>query len=158
AQARLWEGGGGASANLGAMLVTDRGGTRRFVHEIASLFALERRLAEAGVSLDAATSGESPTGTAVLDGWIEDASLALAETIVNTATMMELEFGFLEAALPDPVIERLVAATVRQMERVPNIGQPRPQLRVGHVGGGAAARGAAELRLYRRWFSRDLEF
>ena len=157
AQNRLWEGPNRGSANLGAMLVTDGHGTRRFVHEVASLYALDRRLAEAGTDRAAALGGDGRAAS-VLQQWIDDAALALAETLVNAASVIEIEAAFLETALPRTVTERLVAATVREIERVPRLGENRPQLRIGHAGGMAAALGAAQLRLYRRWFSRDLEF
>ncbi|RYG94257.1 MAG: ROK family transcriptional regulator, partial [Alphaproteobacteria bacterium] len=54
AEGRLWEGPTGNSADLGSMLVPDRSGKLDFVHLVASLHALESRIAGAGI--------EVPTG------------------------------------------------------------------------------------------------
>jgi predicted NBD/HSP70 family sugar kinase len=64
AENRLWEGANGESANLGAMLVTDRDGHMRYLHEIASLWALEKRLQPAGFGLDAVL-GRAPVPPAL---------------------------------------------------------------------------------------------
>ena len=49
AEGKLWEGPTGNSANLGSMLVTDRQGNQQFLHLLASIYALEHRLTDAGI-------------------------------------------------------------------------------------------------------------
>ena len=114
AEDHLWEGVTGASANLGSMLVSDRKGAPRFVHEVASLTALRRRLEAGGATL-ADALGDEPsdlTQTVVAD-WIEDASTALAQVILNTATVIEVDFAVIESRLPASTLQRAGEATSR---------------------------------------------
>jgi predicted NBD/HSP70 family sugar kinase len=158
AEGRLWEGVTGASANLGSMLVTDRQGAARFVHEIASLYALRRRLVANGLDLPAVmTETLSPEAERIFVDWIEDASFAIAQTILNTATVIEFETAIVEAVLPRPGLVRLIDAIKQQIGLAPSLGRGQPAVEAGHLGRSGAAQGAAQLRLYRRFFSRDLQ-
>lgn len=97
AENRLWEGLDGTSANLGAMLVTDREGHMRYLHEVASLYALEQRLKETGLGLDAIRKLPfTATARTMLDAWIADASDALAQALMNTTRVMEFELAVIE--------------------------------------------------------------
>ena len=118
AEDRLWEGVTGASANLGSMLVSDRQGKPRFVHEIASLFALGQQLDAAGATMGDATS-DSPSGIAqaVVDAWIADAALALAQCLLNASTVLEFDFAAIEGDLPPTVLSRLVDAVSREISQ-----------------------------------------
>lgn len=157
AENRLWEGQNGRTANLGSMLVTDRNNHTRFVHEIASLFALGKRLAEAGLSLgDVRGSTIGAPAAAVLDAWIEDASDALAQTLINTTRVMEFETCIIESELPAAVTARIVESTRARIARFPTLGHiAAPPVIAGHIGRSGAAQGAALLRMHRRFFSRD---
>ena len=157
AEDRLWEGVTGASANLGSMLVSDRQGKRRFVHEIASLFALDRRLTDAGLTMADAV-GETPSAEArrVIDIWIADAALALAQCVLNAATVLEFDFAAIESDLPPAILGRLIDTVAREILDVPSLGRTRPAVRLGHLGRSGAAQGAAQLRMYRRYYSREL--
>jgi predicted NBD/HSP70 family sugar kinase len=150
---RLWEGVSGGSANLGAMLVTDRSGARRSVHEIASIFALEQRLAAAGVPATAVADGVVPE--AVLGPWIEDAGSALAQAIINAAMVVEVEFAAIDSELPAPILDRLIAATETSLAGIGGLAT-RPTVRRGHLGRSGAAQGAAQRRMYRQYYSREL--
>jgi len=157
AEDRLWEGVTGASANIGSMLVSDRSGASRFVHELASLLALEKRLEAAGTTLKDGMSDEpSELAQTVIADWIEDASSALAHAILNTATVIEFDFAVIDSALPASTLRQLIEATSRRMLDYPSLGRPFPAIRVGHIGRPAAAQGAAQLRMYRRFYSREL--
>lgn len=157
AEDRLWEGVTGASANLGSMLVTDRRGTPRFVHQIASLHALRQRLEADGLTLETALGNTPPPEAQfVVSEWIEDASFALAQTILNAATVLEFEFAVIEGALPQPILGRLIEAVARRIVDVPSLGRSRPSVKLGHLGRSGAAQGAAQLRMYRRFYSREL--
>jgi predicted NBD/HSP70 family sugar kinase len=157
AENRLWEGVTGASANLGSMLVADRKGGSHFVHEIASLHALRQRFEAHDLDL-AQVYGDAPAPAIrnVLDAWIEDASFALAQTALNTATVLEYEVAIIESVLPGPVTRRIVEATRRHIAAFPSLGRHAPKVIAGHLGRSGAAEGAALLRMYRRFFSRDL--
>ena len=157
AEDRLWEGVTGASANIGSMLVSDRSGAPRFVHELASLLALEKRLKAAGTTLSEAMSDEpSDLAQTVVADWIEDAASALAHAILNTATVIEFDFAVIDSSLPAPTVRRLIEATSLRMADFPSFGRSMPAIRAGHIGRPAAAQGAAQLRMYRRFYSREL--
>lgn len=153
----LWEGVTGASASLGSMLVSDRSGKPRFVHEMASLLALENRLEAAGTMLaDAMGDEPSELAQAVVADWVEEASVALAHAILNTRTVIEFDFAVIESALPASTLQRLIEATSRQMLEFPSLARSTPSVRPGHIGRPAAAQGAAQTRMYRRFYSREL--
>jgi predicted NBD/HSP70 family sugar kinase len=158
AENRLWEGVNGTSGNLGAMLVTDSHGHMRYLHEVASLHALEQRLVAAGLSLDAVRQAPPvPAVRAALDAWIAEASDALAQTLMNATRVMEFELAVIESALPPALTAEIVAATAQRMERFPTLGQgKRVPLVAGQLGRSGAAQGAALLRMHRRFFSREL--
>lgn len=157
AENRLWEGVTGASANLGSMLVTDRQGASRFVHEIASLHALRPRLKAVGFDLPAVMQDPpAPEVQAVLDVWIEDAAFALAQIVLNTATVIEYEVAIVETHLPVAILTRVIEAMNRDIQSVPSLGRGKPHVIAGHLGHSGAAEGAALLRMYRRFFSREL--
>lgn len=157
AEHRLWQGATGASANLGSMLVADRRGTSRFVHQVASKFALRGRLESSRLTLaDALESTREPEAQLILSEWIEDAAFALAQTILNTATVIEFDFAVIDAELPQPILGRIIDAVSRKLLDVPTLGRDRPEVRLGYLGRSGAAQGAAQLRMYRRHYSRDL--
>ena len=157
AEDHLWEGVTGASANLGSMLVSDRQGKSRFVQEIASLFALCQRLAAAGTTLDDALSEtRSAEAQRVIDVWIADAGVALAQCVLNAATVLEFDFAAIESGLPPAILTRLIDATAQEILKVPSLGRTRPAVKPGHLGRSGAAQGAAQLRMYRRYYSREL--
>jgi predicted NBD/HSP70 family sugar kinase len=157
AEHRLWQGATGASANLGSMLIADRRGRSRFVHQVASKFALRTRLERSTLTLaDALESSGKAEAHSILSEWIEDAALALAQTILNTATVIEFDFAVIDAELPQPVLRRIIEAVSRKLLDVPTLGGERPEVRPGHLGRSGAAQGAAQLRMYHRHYSRDL--
>jgi predicted NBD/HSP70 family sugar kinase len=157
AENRLWEGVTGASANLGSMLVAERQGGSRFVHEIASLHALQHRFDASGFDMSE-IYGDSPRPAAqkILDVWIEDASYALAQTALNTATVLEYDVAIIEAVLPRAITDRIVEAVRRHVASFPSLGRNSPKVIAGHLGRSGAAEGAALLCMYRRFFSRDI--
>jgi predicted NBD/HSP70 family sugar kinase len=157
AENRLWEGVTGASANLGSMLVADRKGGSHFVHEIASLHALQMRFEKHGFELaDAYVEAPKPAVRKLLDEWIEDASFALAQASLNTATVLEYDVAIIESVLPRAMTDRIVEATRRHVDAFPGLGRSSPKVSAGHLGRSGAAEGAALLRMYRRYFSRDI--
>ena len=157
AEDRLWEGAGGASANLGSMLVGDAEGEARFVHEIASVHALRQRLGAVGLDLAAAIA-DRPEATAqtVLDEWIDDAALALAQTVLNARTVLEFEFAVIDSELPGAILVRLIDRLGARLLEIPSLGGTKPAIRRGHLGRSGAAQGAAFIRMYRKFFSREL--
>ncbi|ODT81496.1 MAG: hypothetical protein ABS76_11680 [Pelagibacterium sp. SCN 64-44] len=154
----LREGPNGNSANLGSMLVgVGEDGTLLPAHDIASLTALERRLARAGIAHEPCApqqwdwAGFGP----VLDAWIADSAAALARVAYSTSTVIETGLVVIDGLLPAPILARLIAQIQVELERLPVTGQALPHLRAGHSGAQAPAIGAAELVLYRRHFLRE---
>lgn len=157
AEGRLWEGPTGNSANLGSMLVNDRNGREEFVHLIASLYALERRIAAAGLPVPTGNPQHWPWDDLepVVSDWLDDAAKALATVIANTHAVMEFSVALLDGDMPRAVVERLVKRVQEYSEALPVLTSDRPRIEIGRLGGSAAARGAALKPIYRRYYSRD---
>ncbi|HVY49947.1 MAG TPA: ROK family transcriptional regulator [Devosia sp.] len=157
AEDRLWEGANGAAANLGSMRVTGRDGQMHYAHEVASLSALHRRLEAQGLGLaDALHSSPAQAARIVLDSWIDDAAFALAEAVLNAATVMDFDFAVIEGEVPEAVLMPLVESVRTSLANLPALTPLRPQVQAGHLHRSGAAQGAAFLRTYRRYFSREL--
>jgi predicted NBD/HSP70 family sugar kinase len=159
AEHTLWEGPTGNSANLGSMLVNGHDGHRSFGHDIASTSALGRRLAQAGITLPL---GDHPANWPWSDWethiapWVEASGSALAEIIVNTGAVLEIDHAIVDSIAPQSIIDRLVAATERALGELVVIGARRPRLVAGTLGARATPLGAAQLTMFRKHFSRDL--
>jgi predicted NBD/HSP70 family sugar kinase len=157
AEDRLLEGAHGSAANLGSMRVTGRDGAVRYAHEIASLTALAQRLEAHGHSLADATEGTpSPNVRIVVDGWIEDAAHVLAEVILATSSVTDFDFAVIEGELSEAVLLRLIAEVRSKIAQLPSLAPKRPMVQAGHLHRCGAAQGAAFLRMYHRYFSREL--
>lgn len=158
AEGRLWEGPNRDSANLGAMLVTDNSGTPRFVHQIASLDALEKRMVSVGGSLkDAFANPPNASVTEELDEWLSESGSAFAQALVNTSSVIAFDAAVIDGALPVHLRDRLVAETRRHIHQVPSLGDWRPEILAGHLGRSGAALGAGQIPIYRKYFSRRVE-
>lgn len=158
AQHRLWEGPTGNSANLGSMLVPGRDGKLEFGHRLASLSALQRRLAAAGIAVPTGNPLDWPWDSwePVLGDWIAEAAGALSKIVVNAAAAFEFDTAVIDGVLPRPILARLVEETRRQLPMLPATTLDKPQVLPGHAGVSAPAIGAAMLPLYRRYFSREI--
>lgn len=155
-EGRLWQGPTGHSADLGAMLI-DRGEAGPLpAHAIASVSALAGRLAAAGIDADFGDieNWNWPALEPVLAPWLEDCAEALALVIFNTNALVEAGLVVLDTILPAPLTARLTDRVAVHSERLP--ARRRVDIVSGHVGRLAPALGAAELPLYRRYFSRNL--
>ena len=149
---RLWQG-----ANLGAMLVDDGAGAPRFAHETASLTALRQRLSAVGLELSAVTASKPKAAAErVLAEWIDEAALVLAEVLLNTRTVFDYTFAVIDAELPATVVDRLIGQLGARLAQIPSLEPSKPEIRPGHLQRSAAAQGAAFIRMYQRYFSREL--
>lgn len=158
AENMLWEGPSGNSANLGSMLVTDRHGDQNFVHLLASISALEQRLAGAGITVPPTTPMFWPWDDwePHVEEWLEDAGRALAKTLLNTAAVIEFRSAIIDGVMPGAIIDRLLEVVRARMGELPTLTFDAPEVHKGHLGGAAPSVGAAYLPLFRRFFSRDL--
>jgi predicted NBD/HSP70 family sugar kinase len=155
AEGRLWEGPTRNSANLGSMLIADRTGRPEFVHLIASILALERRLTAAGLRPSGPNPGEWdwPALEPVAGPWLEDAAHAIATAILNTHAVMEFDTAVVDGIMPRPVVERLVKTVRHYLEQLPALTAAKPSVEMGRRGASAAARGAALKPIYRHFYS-----
>lgn len=154
----LWEGPNGNSANLGSMLVNGSGGALQPAHFIASVSALEQRLTAAGMLV---IPGQFETWDwdafgPVVDQWVLDSGKALARVVFNTTMVMETGLVVLDTILPAPMAARLAEQVAIELHRLPLGSYTPPQVIAGQLGAQAPAMGAAELTLYRLFFSRTL--
>ncbi|SEP65603.1 Sugar kinase of the NBD/HSP70 family, may contain an N-terminal HTH domain [Devosia sp. YR412] len=154
----LWEGPSGNSANLGSMLVRHGDGPLQPAHFIASVSALEQRLADAGflVIPSQFETWDWDAFEPVVAQWIADSGNILARVVFNTSTVIETGLVVIDTILPADIATRLVAKVEEELKRLPVPSYSPPQVLLGHLGALAPAMGAAELTLYRRYFSRTL--
>ena len=145
AESTLWEGPTGNSANIGSMLVTDRHGDQNFVHLLASIYALQQRLAGAGIEVPPTTPLFWPWNEwePHVEEWISDAAWALAKAVINTAAVIEFNTAVIDGVMPSEIVERLLDAVRQNMSRLPTLTFDQPQIVRGHLGGSAPSKGAA---------------
>lgn len=152
----LWEGRTGNAANLGAILVPDAAGVPSYVHTIASILALQQRLEAQGGALppgEPAAWDWAALGPQV-DTWLDDAGRALANAVLNTRAVMELDVAVIDGVMPRPLVQRLLERVEHHIAAMPCFGADRPEVAMGRMGNAAAATGAAQLLLFHCFFSR----
>ncbi|GHA18308.1 sugar kinase [Devosia pacifica] len=156
---RLWDGPTGNSADLGAMLVSDGKGNQTFVHLIASIFALQQRLKEAGMKRPEGHPYEWDWERLepVASTWIKDAGLALAKTIINANAVADFERAVVDGIMPRPIVERLVDSVRSNIEALPILAHDHPAIEIGRLGRSAPALGAALRPMFHKFFSREFE-
>lgn len=155
ADGKLWEGRSGHAGNLGGIVVSDDAGKNAPVYLVASITALRQRLEQAGLP--------TPRGDPlhwdwaalepVVGQWLDVAGLALAKAITNTRAVIEFDTAVISGAMPRPVVQRLLDRVHHHLDDLPTSGG-RPEVTAGHLSTYAAATGAAQLVLFRRFFSR----
>lgn len=155
-EGRLWQGPTGHSADLGAMLVGQGPEAPLSAHAVASVSALAERLDKAGMHMNLADieTWDWSALEPVVAPWLEDCARALAMVVFNTNAVVEADLVVLDSVLPAAITERLVQLLSAQFERLP--ARRKVAIVPGHLGRLAPALGAAELPLYRRYFSRNL--
>lgn len=158
AQHNLWEGPTGNSADLGSMLVCKSDGTRDFGHRIASLRALQLRLAAAGIAYPATDPQDWPweEWEAHVAPWLTASGEALAQILLNTSAVIEFDHTVIDGDMPRPILERLLDETQRALEQLPTITYDRPRIALGKLGRDASPLGGAFMPIFRKYFSRDL--
>jgi predicted NBD/HSP70 family sugar kinase len=155
AENRLWEGLHGDSTRLGLMLVADREGAPRLAQDVSSVSTLERYLRGVSATIEEAEAGTTPAAAAALDRWVDDCAFALAQVIVNTATVLDHESAIVDSVLPRSITKRIVTRINESLESIPTVPRDRSPVVVGREERPDPAKGAALLKMYRRHFSRD---
>jgi predicted NBD/HSP70 family sugar kinase len=136
--------------------VADAQGRPSYLHSIASILALQQRIEAAGGTLPPGDplnwdwTALEPAATL----WLDDAGRALASAVLSTRAVMELDIAIIDGVMPRPVVQRLLERVDHHIAALPAFRTDRPELAIGHMGGAAAATGAAQLVLFHRFFSR----
>jgi predicted NBD/HSP70 family sugar kinase len=152
----LWEGPSGNAANLGAIMVSDADGKPTYVYLVASLMALQAQLERAGLALPEGTSlnWDWDALEPVASQWLDRAGLALAKAVISTRAIIELDKAIIDGVMPRAIVERLLERVHHHIVELPTTTADRPSVGMGLLGASAAATGAAQLLLFRRFFSR----
>ncbi|MBE0581730.1 ROK family transcriptional regulator [Devosia sp.] len=153
---QVWEGRTGNAANLGAILVADAQGQASYVYTIASLLALEQRLEAAGRTPPRGNplNWDWESLEPVASAWLDDAGRALASAVLSTRAVVEFDVAVIDGVMPRAVVTSLVERVEHHLAALPPRGGDLPRVSMGHMGGAAAATGAAQLVLFHRFFSR----
>lgn len=116
----------------------------------ASVYVLMNHLRLNGVGInranDLAAIGEA--AEPFLGEWIADCADALAEAIVGSIAVVDLEAVVIDGILPRPVMARVVDAVRSRFGEVAPAGLVLPKIEQGTIGRHAAAVGGAILPLY----------
>ena len=152
----LWEGPSGNAANLGSIMVSDADGKPTYVHLVASLMALQQQLERVGQSLPPGSpvNWDWAALEPVATEWLDSAGLALAKAVISTRAVIELDRAIIDGVMPRAVVERLLERVRHHIADLPAMTSGRPDVGMGHLGASAAATGAAQLVLFRQFFSR----
>lgn len=146
----------GNAANLGSILVPDAEGRPGYVHSIASIIALQRRIEAAGGSLPQGEpiSWDWAALEPLAGEWLDDAGRALAGAVLNTRAVLELDLAVIDGVMPRPIVRRLLERVEYHLAAMPHFAADRPALHMGRMGSAAAATGAAQLTLFHAFFAR----
>ena len=139
------------AAALGSMPALVPGATAtRQLYNFASIYVLERRLKEMGYSAEFLWKSpdfwdEMPE--APLTAWLEQAAEALAQTIIASAALLDLDTIVMDGAFPVDVRQRLLALTQAAVSRSNRQGLTPFEVVEGSLGNAARAMGGAALPL-----------
>ena len=140
----------GRSGNAGAFGTLPVGDTTRAGHQLihtASLFLLERSLAEAG--LDPMRIWRGPEGwegiEPYLSDWIVAAAKHLAIAVVAVASVIDFQAVMIDGGFPETVRARLAQRIRDELPKIDTQGITLPEIVEGSVGADARVIGAASL-------------
>lgn len=147
----------GRTGNAGAFgplpVINGEPGSTQLLHN-ASIYLLERRLAEAGIDSrriwdpDYDWSGID----AFLDEWIDNTARHLATAVVSACSLIDFERVLIDANCPPPVRHRIAFETQKYVHRLDTRGIADPVVIEASVGRNARSIGAATLPLLSRFF------
>jgi predicted NBD/HSP70 family sugar kinase len=116
----------------------------------ASIYVLMNHLRTNGISINRANDLEALGEGAepFLTEWIEDAADALAQAIIGSIAVIDVEAIVIDAILPRSLLERTVASVQKRFAALLPDGLVEPEIVMGTIGRQAAAIGGAILPLY----------
>lgn len=154
----LYPGRRGFAGAVGSVPVTDLSGRITDLASCASIFVLERAIAQSG--RDPAAVFALPEWwrdiAPMVEAWIDRAAHALAQAVAAAVAFIDFERVVLDGSLPAPVRARLVDATRAHYARLGQKGVAPVEIREGGLGAQARSRGAAALPIMAS-FGRDRE-
>jgi predicted NBD/HSP70 family sugar kinase len=140
----IFEGRTGFAGAFGTLPVPGLEGTDQLIRR-ASLYLLERRLAESGrnPALLAATPNDWGNIGEELELWIADTAAALAHAVIAAMSVIDFEAVIIDGAMPEAVRADLVEALRIKLADHDLRGLPPFELTEGTLGSGARAMGGA---------------
>src|SRR5271165_6041766 len=150
-------GNAGAIGSMPVALKADSRGAPQLI-ACASIYQLERRLADAGV--DASSIWATPEAWAEfgapLHAWIEETAAALAYASVAAISVLDFEAIVVDGEMPASIRDRLIARTAQVFDGLDRRGLSEVAFVPGTIGADAGAIGGAALPLVKA-FARDRE-
>ncbi len=150
-------GNAGAIGSMPVALKADARGAQQLI-ACASIYQLERRLADAGV--DASSIWATPEAWAEfgapLDTWIEETAAALAYASVAAISLVDFEAIVIDGEMPAFVRDRITVRTAQAFHGLDRRGLSDVEFVRGSIGADAGAIGGAALPLVKA-FARDRE-
>ncbi len=122
--------------------------------EVASGWQLETLLLRAGhdASLVHSAAILEPSYRPLVEQWLADASNALAQSMVASTALLDLDAVVLDGSLSRPLLELLQQRTQSALAHYQQVGIHQPALVLGQVGQHARALGGALLPLHTQFF------
>jgi predicted NBD/HSP70 family sugar kinase len=116
----------------------------------ASIYVLMKHLRENGVAINRANDLEALADAAepFLVDWIADCAAALAQAIVGSIAVVDVEAIVIDGILPRSILARTVQEVNERFRAIVPAGLILPRIEVGTIGRHAAAIGGAILPLY----------
>ena len=153
-EGKLWEGLHGDAGNLGSIVIAGTDGKPTYAHLVGTLEALNDKLREGGRRLPCGNpvDWDWETLEPELTPWLDAAGSALAQTMLSTQAVTEINTVILDSVMPRAMLERLAERVRHHIAALPEILASKAQVTLGRVGASASAMGAAQLLLHRRFF------
>lgn len=149
----VFNGRSGNAGAFGALPVPEAGGGATQLLHHASLYTLERALAEAGrdpMALWAAPQDWSGFED-LLAPWIRHTARHLALAAVAACSVIDFEAVLIDGAVPEPVRARLVATARAALSELDTQGIAPPRIEEGSIGRNARAVGSAALPILSKY-------
>lgn len=141
--------GHGEMSSFGSAMVPDADGNIRALHLIATVKALENRLAKVDKSVPRIrpVDWDWEAIEPEVEEWLCHAAHGLALAIANSCTVVFSTQAVIDGVLPKPILERLAYLVTIEMQKLPIVTFGQPKIVVGSLGEKAGAIGAAYLPL-----------
>ena len=149
----LYTGKSGNAAALGSVPIVTASGDARQLVDVASLVTLERMLLDVGEDASAIweRKGSWAISQEVLGAWLAQAAQGLAQAIVTSTCLIDVETVLIDGSMPQDVRGELVQHVVSALGRLTVPGIAFPEIAEASIGYDAKTLGAASLPLADRF-------